>query len=141
MRVLLVFTLMWVCGFLPSLSAEGRDTKQKKKFWTYPMPAKIIPTSPLKVEMAFQIAEPLEAYKFKVVENNPKKPSGKVRLYQFDYRGRRILSGELSVGEKISVEGFRRFANEHYYMIKNNDQQVWIAGKSIGIDGFIPVER
>ena len=102
------------------------------------MPPKIKPTSPLKVSPAFQIPDPIDSYKFKIIEINPKKNTGKVTVYTFDSRGRRVLAGEISVGQKVVLEGFRRFSDEHYYLIKDGDKGVWVGGKALGVDGFEP---
>jgi len=121
--------------------ATGQSPLVKKKYWTYPMTPKIRPTSPTEVNVAFQVPDPIDGYKFKIVEVNPKKPSGKIRVYEFDQQGRRIIVGEISVGEKVVVEGVRRFSNEHYYLAKIKNKFVWVAGKSIAADGFeLPIK-
>ncbi len=102
------------------------------------MTPKIIPTSPLKIDPAFAVPDPFEAYSFKTAEINPKKPLGKIRVYDFDFRGRRILLGEIPVGQVVPLESFRRFSNEHYYSFKYNDKIGWLAGRSIAIESFTP---
>lgn len=122
----------------PQSSRPRSEPAKGKKFWTYPMTPKIVPTSPLKIDPAFAIPEPFEAYKFKTAEIDPKKSSGKIGVYDFDWRGRRRLMGNLSVGEVVALEAVRRFSNEHYYSFKFNDKTAWISGKNLAIESFTP---
>lgn len=141
MRVVRTIILLFSIFLLPGAKALGQSPRAQKKFWTYPMTPKIKATSPLKVSPAFQIPDPIESYRFKIIEINQKKPTGKARVYLFDDWGRRVLAGELPVGQKVTLEGFRRFSDEHYYLIKDGNRAVWIGGKALGVDVFEPAVK